>query len=142
MQYDYVLNSDLYGNYFIEFSLKNNIHGFNYYGKTFLNDLLLALNEIKPSLKNDDNYWNFNVNPNDEIAEERIKEKFEEVFNPDSYFFEQESSVKLIIETIYGEILFEENTNGNYTLNCKDNLEIINKINDLLKNNIEFNNKS
>ena len=54
MQYDYFLKTDLYGNVFIEFLLENNIHGYNKYGEVFLNDLLDALGELKPTLKEGD----------------------------------------------------------------------------------------
>jgi len=72
MQYDYVLKINLYGNIFIEFSLENNVHGYNYYGRDFINSLLLALNEIKPSLESEDNYWTFSIVDKDESADEMI----------------------------------------------------------------------
>ena len=132
MQYNYELKLDINGNYFIEFLLENNIHGYNYYGKDFLDSLLLALKEIKPSIENEDNYSFFSVIHKDESANEEIKEKFEEIFNPDS----EDEFEGLVIETIYGKILLEESKHSRIIITCENNSELIKKVDGFLKDDI------
>ena len=138
MQYDYFLKTDLYGNVFIEFLLENNIHGYNNYGEVFLDDLLDALGELKPSLKNDDNYWAFNLIHGDESTDDEIKDKFKQKFNPD---YEDWNEVKiLVIKTIYGKIILKDGDKMQILITSEKNSELILKIDTYLKNNILFNN--
>ena len=132
MQYNYSIKKDINENTFIEFSSRNDIHGYNYYGKDFLNNLLSTISEIEPSLNNDDNFCFFEISNINETSEEEIKEKFEDVFNPD---WEGDKVKKLVIETIKGKVFLEENIFFQIILTSENNSELIKEIDSLLRKN-------
>ena len=131
MQYDYVLKEDIYGNFFIEFLSENNVHGYNYYGKDFLNSLLSALEELKPSLENEDNNRAFSIIHGDE----EIREKFENIFNPDS----EDDFERLVIMTVHGKIILEGTIKSRIIITGDNNSELIKRTDEYLRNDITFN---